>query len=162
MHSISYSFLHDRLTFNPFAVPTEYDIAESNDDITDALIHNMECLGMDERPIRTVTIEPLATTFCIDDNDHLSIHHDNSRLSMENHTCARDLMMHMHGKHGESPRWNPSRQSIGSVNTLGTTCKHIAASPFPQAPLSAMGKSSIGKCIEFVETYVQFTFAAKF
>ena len=146
------------MTFNSFAVPT-YDIAESNDHIADTLIHGMKSLGMEERPIRTVTIEAPATTFCIEDNDHLSIHHDNSRPSMDNPTCARDLMMHMHGR--ESPRWNPSRQSIGSVNTLGTACKHnIAISPFPQAPFSAMGKNSIGRCIEFVETYVNFSFAA--
>jgi hypothetical protein len=152
------------LTFNSFAVPT-YDIAESNDDIADTLVHAMESLGMEERPIRTVTIESPATTFCIDDNDHLSIHHDKSRPSMDNHTCARDLMMHMHGESPMCKSTRPPRlsmQSIGSVNALGTACKHMAASPFPQAPLSAMGKNSIGKCMEFVETYVNFKFAANF
>jgi hypothetical protein len=115
--------------------------------------------------MRTVTIEPPATTFCIDDNDHLSIHHDNFRPSMDSQACASDLRTHINGgsspicKSSRSSRY--SRQSIESVNTLGMGCKHTAASPFPQAPLSAMRKNSIGKCMEFVETYVNFVFAAK-
>lgn len=98
---------------------------------------------------------PVKSSIILEDDDDISLH--DSRPSLENHSSSQDLMAHMHGvtpvpKRGKPPRL--SLQSLGSVASCGMASKYSAASPFPQVPLSSIGKNSHAKCFatEVLET----------
>ena len=131
------------------------NISESNDDFESALVQGMQGLGMKDQPMQDAVQRPSPpsnTGLCLDGID--GSFHDQSRPSMDQSASNQDMFMHMQGmtpvrpSTGRAPR--PSRLSIGSIGTVGS--KHTVASPFPIAPLSAIGKAGGAACMDFVQT----------
>jgi hypothetical protein len=127
-----------------------------NNDIDSDLAEVMKSLGIEESNdaalSRTVTLEP---SIVVEKETDFSTDHYRSRSSLENHTSARDLMIHMHGLTPVRKEvTKPPRLSLQSMSSAGTACNYYAASPFSTAPMSAIGKSNYTNCLtpHFVET----------
>jgi hypothetical protein len=145
-----FSFFAHRLNFVPSYIRT---IPESNFRYDD-LVNRMMSLGVDESPQEdSMNAAPVRSSIIFEEDD-LSPFADLSRPSMENHASARDLMCHMHGMSPVRSKPLRPRLSNQSLGSLGTGYKHIAASPFPQAPISATAFNSHKKSLtfDFVET----------
>lgn len=127
-------------------------MAEATNALDDNLVNAMGSLGMNERPTLQKDY-PVNTSIILEGGNDLPLREP--RYSLENHASSRDLMVHMHGLTPcPKPPVRRPRLSTGSVATNGTCSKYSAASPFPPAPLSTVGKNSQMKCFthEFVET----------
>lgn len=112
----------------------------------------MDSLGMNDNTILQNDYA-VKNSVILEDGNERTPHEP--RHSIENHSSSTDLMAHMHGLTPcPKPSFRRNRLSTGSAATNGTCSKYSAASPFPPAPLSTLGKNSQTKCLthEFVET----------
>jgi hypothetical protein len=139
-----HSRLPCRLTSNSWqnhAVP-------STNAVDDELLQGMMSLGMNVKksplPPQEQQQHPI-TSIIFEDSDDMSCI-ESSRPSLENYASAKDLMAHMHGMTPVPRRCRPPRlslQSMGSAATNGTASKYSIASPYPQPPLSMVGRKSL-------------------
>lgn len=127
-------------------------VHNTSNDLDHDLMDALNSMGMNDKP-SPQNEYPLKTSIILEDGNDMALHEP--RPSVENHSSSRDLMAHMHGLTPmPKPPLRRPRLSMGSVATNGTCSKFSAASPFPPAPLSTIGKNAQMKCFthEFVET----------